>query len=139
MKVKTSQLVRDALNFAVATCEGYTDFHRIPDRPKHEPQFAMMPPHRAYGAIEMWEIDYSSDWEKGGSIIEREIDALRKRSKAEESSLAKPSTNFKFKAEISGDIDGYFCGFGPTPLIAAMRCYVASKMGEEVEIPEELL
>lgn len=27
---------------------------------------------------------------------------------------------------------------GPAPLIAAMRCYVASKLGEEVEIPEEL-
>lgn len=29
--------------------------------------------------------------------------------------------------------------YGPTPLIAAMRCYVASKLGDEVEIPEELL
>lgn len=28
--------------------------------------------------------------------------------------------------------------FGPTPLIAAMRCYVASKLGDEVEVPEEL-
>jgi hypothetical protein len=28
--------------------------------------------------------------------------------------------------------------YGPTPLIAAMRCYVASKIGLEVEIPEEL-
>lgn len=27
---------------------------------------------------------------------------------------------------------------GPTALIAAMRCYVASKLGEEVEIPDEL-
>jgi hypothetical protein len=27
---------------------------------------------------------------------------------------------------------------GPTPLIAAMRCYVASKLGDEVELPEEL-
>ena len=26
-----------------------------------------------------------------------------------------------------------------TFLIAAMRCYVASKLGDEVEIPEELL
>jgi hypothetical protein len=25
----------------------------------------------------------------------------------------------------------------PNPLIAAMRCYVASKMGAEVEIPKE--
>jgi hypothetical protein len=28
---------------------------------------------------------------------------------------------------------------GPTPLIAAMRCYVASKLGDEVEVPKELL
>lgn len=28
---------------------------------------------------------------------------------------------------------------GPTPLVAAMRCYVASKLGNEVNIPEELL
>jgi hypothetical protein len=28
--------------------------------------------------------------------------------------------------------------YGNTPLIAAMRCYVASKMGDEIEIPEEL-
>jgi hypothetical protein len=28
---------------------------------------------------------------------------------------------------------------GPTALIAAMRCYVASKLGEEIEIPIELL
>ena len=26
----------------------------------------------------------------------------------------------------------------PTPLIAAMRCYVASKLGDEVQIPAEL-
>ena len=26
-----------------------------------------------------------------------------------------------------------------TPLVAAMRCYVASKLGDEVDIPEELL
>lgn len=28
---------------------------------------------------------------------------------------------------------------GSTGLIAAMRCYVASKLGEEAEVPEELL
>jgi len=28
---------------------------------------------------------------------------------------------------------------GDTPLIAAMRCYVASKLGDEVDVPEELL
>ena len=28
---------------------------------------------------------------------------------------------------------------GPTPLIAAMRCYVSNRLGNEVEVPEELL
>lgn len=28
---------------------------------------------------------------------------------------------------------------GPTPLIAAMRCRVASKLGDEVDVPEELI
>jgi hypothetical protein len=28
--------------------------------------------------------------------------------------------------------------YGPTPLIAAMRCYVAAKLGDTVEIPEDL-
>jgi hypothetical protein len=35
-------------------------------------------------------------------------------------------------------IDVAHIGFGPTPLIAAMRCYVASKLGDEVEVPNEL-
>lgn len=29
--------------------------------------------------------------------------------------------------------------YGPTPLIAAMRCYVSSKLGDEVEVPKELV
>lgn len=32
-----------------------------------------------------------------------------------------------------------FSVFGSTPLITAMRCYVTSNLGDEVEVPEELL
>ena len=28
---------------------------------------------------------------------------------------------------------------GPTPLVAAMRCFVASKLGDEIDIPEFLI
>ena len=28
---------------------------------------------------------------------------------------------------------------GPTPLVATMRCYVASKLGDEVDVPDELV
>jgi len=38
----------------------------------------------------------------------------------------------------AGDV-GSFPSIGKTPLIAAMRCYVNSKLGATVDIPEELL
>ena len=72
------------------------------------------------------EFEPSENWADGGPIIEREGISV-----------------------ATDDVEPW-CGFiedgetnvlffsGPTPLIAAMRCYVASKMGDEIEIPEEL-
>lgn len=119
--MKTSELTGDALLWAVATCQGYTDLHTINGRAPHEPRLAMMPPRREYGAMELWEIGSDSDWEFFGPIIERE----------------------KITIEWTGeDWMGYIWHdrefFGHTPLIAAMRCYVESKLGDEIEIPEAL-
>ena len=36
------------------------------------------------------------------------------------------------------DEGNHFTGTGPTPLIAAMRCYCCSKLGDIVDVPEEL-
>jgi len=66
---------------------------------------------------------YSIEWDQGGPIIEREFIGLQRW-----------NAEFEWAADIGGDFDQY----GETPLIAAMRCYVASKLGDEVEIPEEL-
>ena len=60
---------------------------------------------------------YSTDWAQGGPIIEREGIAL-----------LPPGL-----AEMPG-VEGR----GETLLIAAMRCYVASVLGDEVEVPEGL-
>ena len=70
----------------------------------------------------------STDWMQGGPIIEREGISLYL------------DTNNLWQANI---FDGNPAVFGTgvegeTPLIAAMRCYVASKLGDEVEIPDEL-
>ena len=66
----------------------------------------------------------STDWQQGGPIIERElIETTRGGAYAEH-----------FWKATRNSITAY----GPTPLIAAMRCYVASKLGDEVEIPENL-
>jgi len=72
---------------------------------------------------------YSTDWAQGGPIIEREgISIIRQ-------------TPDRWVSEYSNGCDriDHARSWGPTPLIAAMRCYVASKLGEEVDIPKELL
>jgi hypothetical protein len=65
---------------------------------------------------------YSTDWAQGGPIIEREHIAV----------------DWDGSAWCASDNDNPIACYGPTPLIAAMRCYVASKLGEDVSIPEEL-
>lgn len=65
---------------------------------------------------------YTTDWAQGGPIIEREkIEAYWH-----------PSLEM-WAAQHDGNLR-----YGPTPLIAAMRCYCCSKLGDVVDIPEEL-
>lgn len=93
------------------------------------------------------------DWEQGGPIIEREnITLIRANSQYIEGKsipLWFAETDKWVGHNITTGYEGeYFdpcfmvdeaggC-YGPTPLIAAMRCYVTSKLGDEIEIPEEL-
>ncbi len=74
---------------------------------------------------------FSTDWSQGGPIIEREEVELTFDRASETDTL--------WRAEMF-DVEGVSIAheYGPTPLIAAMRCYVASKLGDTVDIPEEL-
>lgn len=105
MKMKTSELIGTALDWAVAKCE---ELQQVTDS---RPYF------KAYSP--------STFWNHGGPIIERErIDVAY---------LGAGNT------WVAQDADSQQNELGSTPLIAAMRCYVASKLGDEVEIPEELI
>lgn len=68
-------------------------------------------------------VNYCGNWEFGGPIIERNLITIFRR---DEEWFAYSS--------LSSTMDFH----GATPLIAAMRCYVASKLGDEVALPEEL-
>ena len=73
----------------------------------------------------------STDWSQGGPIIERErIELTFDRAN---------ETDTLWRSEMF-DMEGVSIAheYGPTPLIAAMRCYVASKLGDTIDIPEEL-
>lgn len=77
---------------------------------------------------------YSTNWEYGGLIIERERiyvcfePWLSNRDHWE--------AGFDFAGDESGGYTANHIAHGPTPLIAAMRAYVASKLGEEVELDD---
>ena len=66
----------------------------------------------------------STDWAQGGPIIERERIAIW-------------GDNPYWEAEFSDSYELTWAK-GPTPLVAAMRCYVASKLGDGIELPEGL-
>lgn len=121
--MKTSELSGAALDWAVAKCEG----NEIIFDPKWGTESGS------------WE-KYSTDWSQGGPIIERQALSVYPffcdGTKAGWSACDPHHLQYDENGEY---IDGSdFAQDGPTPLVAAMRCYVASKLGEEVEIPEGL-
>ena len=68
-------------------------------------------------------LEYSTDWACGGPILEREG-----------ISIYRMTSDWSAAYNPSGATQD-----GPTPLIAAMRCYVSNRLGNEVEVSEELL
>ena len=76
-----------------------------------------------------WDENFSSNWLLGGPIIEREGIGI---AHAENGTDWVAMRRYTFQRD-----DAYWDG--PTPLIAAMRCYVAFRLGEEVNVPQELV
>lgn len=115
--MKTAELTGAALDWAVAKCEGVgVD---IDDHSTCPIVLNTVEDMHFYGG---WVFKPSFDWSQGGPIIEREGFDLSRAGRLWWVRL--------------GDTQTFT---GPTPLIAAMRCYVASKLGDTVEIPSELL
>ena len=114
--MKTSELTGHALDWAVAKCEGAGTPYIGKDGKHH-----------------LATANYSTDWAQGGPIIEREKIGIQRCIRACEYHGWLALKDYSFEASVPEETT-----WGDTPLIAAMRCYVASKLGDEVEIPTEL-
>lgn len=123
--MKTCELTGAALDWAVAKAEYGEEYEDISLL-----DFVLDP---QYG---MDAFEPSTNWSQGGPIIEREQISVRYSGGqwiaewwADNSGMTKnPAQRFTHNRYMSG----------PTPLIAAMRCFVDSKCGESVNVPEEL-
>lgn len=125
MKVYTAALTGAALDWAVAMSEGATELH-FDTVATH--WFSLHGVERALGS--RWGVlNYSpsSNWNEGGPIIERERIVID------------DAGGYAFVATLESDEGGYYTEEHANILVAAMRCYVASKLGNTVEIPDVLI
>lgn len=128
MKIKTSELIGAKLDWAVAKASGAEGL-RVTDNG------SVCCVYKLQCGSGCWTGYYepSTDWSQGGPLIER--------FKVWLSPPVDGCEPFGWDSEIYGE-DGATIAYQDgcaTPLIAAMRAIVADKLGEEIEVPEELV
>jgi hypothetical protein len=121
--VKLNDLTLPQLNFAVAVCEGYITAEGV-----LLPAADLMFDVKTADALAQ-KFRPSMDWEHGGPIIERDGITVG------------PHTTSPFIAHYGPSVitqPWRNRSVGSTHLVAAMRCYVESKLGTEIDIPDHL-
>lgn len=157
-KIKISEATLTQLNYLVAKCEGlnprfFTEneayYAELKQKLKRGEYVVVLRPNGKLTPLAKYNsyndgvclkdvFSPSTDWSQGGPIIAREMSAKCGRLCIKDETYATETTQ-RFSAEYTGrNWEQHRKMYGPTPLIAAMRCYVASKLGDEVEVPEEL-
>lgn len=150
-RIAVKDLTGAALDWAVAKAEGLEDV-----RAYGPAQLTIKGPRIWIGGKRPF--DPSTNWSDGGPIIEREaISVIRSDdewgkdekgfcnngripvwcAESGQQSYTESTNHDQHDPMYQFYTDSMI--YGPTPLIAAMRCYVASKLGDEIEIPLELL
>lgn len=119
MKVKTTELIGAALNWVVASIEWPNDS-------------GILNPELVDKESVNEEYPFDTDWEITGPIIKRERITVGPYSKIVDGFHAYTFTN-------GGATDHKTWCNGLTPQIAAMRCFIVSKLGDEIEVPDHLL
>lgn len=117
MRIRVSEAAPLQLDWLVAKCEGGCD-------PEYFNGVVWITTGSFFARVRRIEYTPSTNWSQGGHVIEREKLAIMHHDSGDVSAIV-------FRKQIHAKQ-------GHTPLIAAMRCYVASKLGDEVDIPEEL-
>ncbi len=137
--MKTSELTGHALNWAVAMAEGDKVYRPRLGRPSDwdkeaylkdgsDDRWVVRVQNPGVAHFVDWTYNPSNSWWQGGPIIEREgINLFQRKGAAAKEGKAWLAYDNK-NPEMAG----------PTPLIAAMRCFVASKLGDDIDLPKEL-
>ena len=119
--IKTADLTDAALDWAVQEIE----YQRMIAEGEHVKQW-VLDDHRVGASIN----HYSTDWLWGGPLI----DSMVREGLRLTGYKSLPTDPTSCQAQIGNIVTG-----GQTPLIAAMRVCVSYKLGDEVDVPKELM
>lgn len=127
--MKTTELSGAALDWAVAKAEGFFNIG--------------MASVGRNGVTDVFYFDKwepSTIWEQAGVIVEREKLGVWWATHVVDDDGVEYGNHWYCETGCTDDNpnDSYHIATGATPLEAAMRCYVMTKLGYEVEIPEEI-
>lgn len=128
MKVKTSELIGAALDWSVL--EALKPDLKHPERAgisTFGPLFGKGYKYPSWGSTKYAP---SRDWKEGGPIIDRDKICTIHYESDENGNPCEPGWTAYIWRE--------FPMHGPTALVAAMRCFVTSRLGDEVDVPDEL-
>ena len=128
MKVKTSELTGRGLNAAVAVALGA----KIVKTPESQSWMFHWPPGMMHSVDPRWtpwvpdycDGDDRASVQKAMKVLERERMVIN------------PIGGWH---ALGANMPASKTSYGPTSIIAIWRCFVTSKLGDEVEIPKELL
>ena len=123
MKVKVSEAKGRVLDYLVAQAMGRTIYRSKTGRW----MIANYVDFKYKHGVSRW-FEPTISWAQGGPIIERERISIE--DCQDGAGLYWEATRIEPPAVSEAR--------GPTPLIAVMRCYVISKLGDEVEVPDEM-
>lgn len=129
MKVKTADLTRPALDWAVGTAlQLPVEICQIFQYGRPNGQHYISTGETDKDGAEV-DFEPSEEWSQGGPIIEQE-----------HLEVSPTLSNTKWVAGYPNNpTSKQYWSNGSTPLIAAMRCFVAAHLGDEVDVPDELL
>lgn len=135
MKIKTCELTGPALDWAVAQAEGHrVSLSRNWYQGQAEEPFSMKVSWCRDGMVDSvhwWagqRFSPSTDWSQGGQIIEKE-----------QINLTFCAGFWRATRDDRPASGEHAEEDGPTVLIAAMRCFASSRLGDEVDVPGEML
>jgi hypothetical protein len=127
--VRVSELTGRSLDYWVAKAEGYeTEPFKNGFRLRRDGEVVGFIGEKY--TVTLWNYSPSTDWSQGGPIIEREKITLY--GDRDQAGWAAVMGEDFGQPDYSSSKYKRADGEGDTALIAAMRCYVASKFGEEV-------